>query len=84
MTGSIEELRATLAVVSELLDTAGHCTGRAGTLIDEALGSLTRLSEQHSESLVPAELRRAADGVHRGQELIRGSGVAIADIEARL
>lgn len=84
MTGSIDELRAALLAVAELIDTAGQSAVRAGSMIDDALGELTRLSEQHTESLVPAELRRAADGVHRGLELIRGSGLVVSDIEARL
>lgn len=84
MTGSIHELRAALLAVAELLDTAGQSAARAETMIDEALGELTRLSEQHGDGLVPAELRQAADGLHRGLDLIRGGGAAVADIEARL
>ena len=57
---------------------------RAGGLLDDALAELTRLSEQHSESLVPAELRRARDELDRGLELVNAGSVAVADVEARL
>jgi hypothetical protein len=53
-------------------------------LIDEALGTLIKLSEQHSESLVPVELRRASDELSHGLQLINGGSVAVAEIEARL
>ena len=60
VTGSFDELRAGLAVVAQLLATAGQHTAQAGGLLDEALAELTRLSEQHSESLVPVPLQWAA------------------------
>jgi hypothetical protein len=84
VTGSLEEVRAALAVVAERLGSADQHARQAGVLIDDALGQLTRLSEQHSESLVPAELRRASDELGRGLDLINGGSVAVADIEARL
>ena len=45
---------------------------------------LSGLGGQHSEPLVPAELRRAGDELDRGLELISGGVAVIADIEARL
>lgn len=84
MTGSIDELRTGLAAVAERLGSAGQFARQAGVLIDEALGELTRLSEQHSESLVPAELRRASDELGHGLQLITGGSRAVAEIEARL
>jgi hypothetical protein len=84
VTGSLDEVRAGLALVAERLGAADQFTRQARSLLDEALGELARLSEQHSESLVPVELRRASDGLHRGLELINAGSVAVADIEARL
>jgi hypothetical protein len=84
VTGSFDDIRAGLALVAERLGAAAQYTRQAGALLDEALGELTRVSEQHSESLVPAELRRASDQLHDGLELIQAGSVAVADIEARL
>ncbi len=84
MTGSFDELRAGLALVAQLLATAGQHTAQAGGLLDEALAELTRLSEQHSESLVPVPLQRAATELGTTRAMINGGGLAVADIEARL
>ena len=84
MTGSFEELRTGLAVVAQLLDAAGGHTAQAGALIDDALAELTRLSEQHAESVVPAPLRRAATELGTTRAMINSGGLAVADIEARL
>ena len=84
MTGSFDELRAGLADVAERLSSAGQFARRAGVLIDDALGQLTQLSEQHSESLVPVELQRASDELQHGLQLINSGSVAVADIESRL
>ncbi|HVH24121.1 MAG TPA: hypothetical protein VNA11_16850 [Pseudonocardia sp.] len=84
MTGSFDELRAGLADVAERLSSAGQFVRQAGVLIDDALGQLTRLSEQHSESLVPVELRRASDELRHGMQLINSGSAAVSDIEARL
>jgi hypothetical protein len=84
VTGSVDEVRAGLALVAEHLGSAGQYAARASTLIDDAAAVLARLSEQHHESLVPAELSRAADQLSRGRGLIEGGRVLVADIEARL
>ena len=73
-----------MARVVEHLNAAGQFAGRAGILIDDAVGALARLSEQHPESLVPAELKRAAAEATRSVGLIQGGHVLVGDIEARL
>jgi hypothetical protein len=84
VTGSVEEVRAGLLVVSERLVAAHQYARQAGTLLDDAIAELTRLSEQHSESLVPAELQRARDELDRGLEFVNAGTVAVGDVEARL
>jgi hypothetical protein len=80
VTGSLDEVRAGLLVVAERLAAADQFARRAGTLLAE----LTRVSEQHSESLVPVELRRARDELDRGLGLVNAGSMAVSDIEARL
>ena len=84
MTGSVDDVRAGLAQVVEHLGSAGRYAATAGHLIDDAVAVLAQLSEQHPESLVPVELRRAVDELQRGIGLIQGGSVAVTDIEARL
>lgn len=84
MTGSLEEVRAGLLLVAERLGAADQYARRAGTLLDDALAELTRVGEQHSESLVPAELRQARDELDRGLGLVNAGSMAVSDIEARL
>lgn len=84
MTGSFDELRAGLLLVAERLGAADQFARRAGTLLDDALAELTRVSEQHSESLVPVELRQARDELDRGLGLVNAGSIAVSDIEARL
>jgi len=84
VTGSFDEIRAVLALVAERLDSAGQHARQADALIDQALGELVRLSEQHSESLVPAPLRLASDELDHCLQLIHAGSVAVADIDARL
>ena len=45
---------------------------------------LSDLDGQHSEPLVPPELRRAGDELERGLHLISSGAAAVADIGARL
>ena len=66
MTGSFDELRAGLAVGGRSARRRPVSTRPAGGLIDEAVGELTRLSEQHSESLVPVPLQPGRDELERG------------------
>jgi hypothetical protein len=84
VTGSVDELRAGLADVAERLSSADQFAREAGVLIDDALAQLTRLSELHSESLVPVELQRASDELRNGVQLINSGHLAVSDIEARL
>jgi hypothetical protein len=84
VTGSVEEVRAGLLAVAERLVAASQYARQAGTLLDDAIAELTRLSEQHSESLVPAELQRARDELDRGLEFVNAGSVAVGDVEARL
>jgi len=84
VTGSVEELRGGLALVAEHLHSAHDVARHAGTLIDDAVAILARLSEEHPESLVPVELNRASDELGRTLGLIQSGSVAVADIDARL
>lgn len=84
MSDSLGEIRAELAAVAELIGGAGQYTGLARARINEAIAVLAGLGEQHSESLVPDELRRAADEVDHGLRLINHLAVVVADIDARL
>lgn len=84
MTGSIEEVRAGLLLVAERLGAADQFARQAGALLDDALAELTRVSEQHSDSLVPAELRQARDELDRGLGLVHAGSLAVSDIESRL
>lgn len=59
---------------------AGVAHGR----ISDAVGLLEGLGEQHSEPLVPPELRRAVDQLDRGLGLIGAGEDRVADIAARL
>jgi hypothetical protein len=84
VTGSLDEVRAGLLLVAERLAAADQFARRAGTLLDDALAELTRVSEQHPESLVPVQLRRARDELDRGLGLVNAGSMAVSDIEARL
>jgi hypothetical protein len=84
VTGSLDEVRAGLLLVAERLAAADQFARRAGTLLDDALAELPRASEQHSESLVPVQLRRARDELDRGLGLVNAGSMAVSDIEARL
>ncbi len=84
MTGSLEEVRATLYAVLELLASAQQHAGAAGGRIEEALGLLAELGEQHSEPLPPPQLVRAAERLQDGLGLIGHGAQLVADIGARL
>jgi len=81
---SLGEIRVVLAEVAEQLGSAYQHAGMARARIADAVAVLARLGEQHSEPLVPVELRRAADELERGLGLISGGAAAVADIDARL
>lgn len=78
------EVRAVLAGVAEQIGTAYQHAGIARTRIADAVAVLSGLGEQHSEPLVPEELRRAADELERGLGLISTGAAVVADIDARL
>jgi hypothetical protein len=78
------EIRSVLARVAEQLGSAYQHAGLARARIADALAVLDGLGEQHSEPLVPPELRRAAEELEHGLVLISGGAVAVADIDARL
>ena len=78
------ETRAVLAGVAEQLGSAYQQAGIAHARIADAVAVLDGLGEQHSEPLVPAELRQAAEELERGLGLITGGVSAVADIDARL
>ena len=52
--------------------------------LSDALGLLTALDGQHSEPLVPPELRRAGDELDHGLRLISSGAAVVADIGTRL
>jgi hypothetical protein len=80
----LAEIRSVLAEVVDQLGSAYEHAGRARERIADALALLERLGEQHSEPLVPDELRQAAEELERGLGLISGGSWAVADIDARL
>lgn len=84
MTESVGEVRVALAGVAEQIGSAARYAGLARARIADAVAVLSGLAEQHSEPLVPEQLRRATDELDRGLGLISGSAAAVADIDARL
>lgn len=84
MTGSLDEVRATLYAVLELLTSAQQHAGVARTKIEDAVGMLSVLGEQHSEPLPPPQLVRASERLQDGLGLIGSGAQLVADIGARL
>ncbi len=84
MTGSLDEVRATLHAVLDLLTRAQQQVGAARVQIDDAVGVLSVLGERHAEPLPPAELLRAAERVHDVLGLIGSGAQLVADVGARL
>lgn len=80
----VAEIRSVLAVIVEQLGSAYQHAGLARARIADAVAVLDGLGEQHSEPLVPPELRQAAEELERGLGLISGGASAVADIDARL
>jgi hypothetical protein len=80
----LAEVRFVLAGVAEQIGSAYQHAGLARVRIADAVAVLDGLGEQHSEPLVPAELRQAAEELERGLGLINGGAAAVADIDARL
>jgi hypothetical protein len=84
VTGSLGGIRQELAGVAEQLNDAyGHAATARARLAD-ALAVLTELGRDHSESLVPPELRKAGGELERSLGLISSGAAAVADIDARL
>jgi hypothetical protein len=82
VTSSFDEVRAALALVAERLAAALGQAATAREQIADAVGVLSAL--EHTEPLVPPELRRAGDELERSLQLISGGAAAVADIDARL
>lgn len=80
---SLAEVRAVLAEVGERLGEAVGHARVARERLAHAVGVLNALGE-HSEPLVPPELRRAEQELDEGLLLIHGGVAAVADIGARL
>jgi hypothetical protein len=80
----IGEILSVLAGVAEQLGSAYQHAGVARARIVDAVAVLDGLGEQHSEPLVPPELRQAVEELERGLGLISGGASAVADIGARL
>lgn len=80
----LTEIRVALAGVAEQINSAYEQAGIALALIADAVAVLSGLGEQHSEPLVPEELRRAAEELERGLGLISTGAAVVADIDARL
>lgn len=84
MTESISEVRAVLAAVAESLGSADRHARIARERLEEAVGVLTALDGEHSESLVPPQLHRASEVLDHGLAAIGGGRAAVADLDARL
>jgi hypothetical protein len=84
VTSSLDEVRAVLYAVLELLTSAQQHAGAARGRLDEAVGLLSTLGEQHSEPLPPPELVRASERLQDGLGLIGSGAQLVADIGARL
>lgn len=84
MTDSLGDLRSTLVEVGQWLGEALGYADTARERLADAVGLLSGLDGQHSEPLVPPELRRAGDELDHGLRLISGGVSAVAAIGARL
>jgi hypothetical protein len=84
LTGGLGDVRAALAEVEDGIGAAVAHAGVARQRIADAIDLLADLDAQHSSSLVPPELRRAADTLDTGLHLMTGGVAAVADIGARL
>ncbi|MFC4944001.1 hypothetical protein [Pseudonocardia sp. GCM10023141] len=84
MSGSLGDVRGELAGVAEQISNAGQFAGLAAARIAAAVEVLAGLGEQHSEPVLPEELRRAADELDRCLGLINAGTLAVADLDARL
>jgi hypothetical protein len=80
----VGDVRVALAGAAEQIGTAHRHAGVAQARLADAAAVLDGLGEEHSEPLVPGELRRAVDELERGLGLISGGAAAVADIDARL
>lgn len=80
----VGEIRLALAGVVEQIGSAYEHADIARARITDAVAVLSDLGEQHSEPLVPVELRRAAEELERGLRLISSGAAVVADIDARL
>jgi hypothetical protein len=83
VTDSLAEVRAVLVEVGDRLGEALGHAGVARERIADAVGVLSDLGE-HSEPLVPPQLRRAEQELDEGMRLISGGVAVVADIGARL
>lgn len=84
MSDSLGEVRAVLVGVAEEIGSAHQHARVARARIADAVAVLDGLGQQHSEPLVPVELRRAAEELERGLGLIGAGAAAVADVDARL
>lgn len=82
--GELGEIRAALAGVAAQIGSAYEQACIARTRIADAVAVLSELGEQHSEPVIPDELRRAADELERGLGLISTGAAVVADIDTRL
>jgi hypothetical protein len=84
VTGGLGDVRAALAEIEDGISAAVAHAGMAREQIADAIGLLADLDAQHTSSLVPPELRRAADTLDTGLRLMTGGVAAVADIGARI
>lgn len=70
---SIEAIRAATAQVREHIAAAHHDVGAARDRLTDAVRTLTDLSRNHSESLVPPEHLQADERLAECLELLAGS-----------
>lgn len=84
MSGSLGEVRQALADVTAQIDEAYRHAATARARLTDAVAVLTEMGTQHSEPLVPPELRRADGELDRSLTLISSGAAAVADLDARL
>jgi hypothetical protein len=81
---SVEEVRASLSLVNDHLQTAHQQVAEACERLAEAHAILTEASRMHPRSLVPPELTKACDYANEQLTLLLGVMEAVERFSGRL